>query len=342
LWQRLLLLFILLLFAAGFYAIYKFSGSTSGPGKGRDKTIAVLPFENIGGNTGDAWLGDVLTEAIISQLSKVSDLEVRSRTSLLQYKGTAKPISVISREIDANFIIEGSYQVIGESYRVTVKLVNARKDRQLWSEVFDGTWDDIRNMQTEIAIETATKLQAVLTPEEKASIERDPTKNSGAYINYLSANALSDNAIYFLMSGNKFVDSISFASAISMYDKAIEDDSLFALAYAKRSIARSWGLRSGQLDASHIEKCKADADMALSIEKGLTEARIAQGFYYYYCTGDYHEALTHFRLAAELDPENYQPLFYMAMVYRMTGDWTPLSFTISVSHSTICTAMIQQ
>ncbi|MRR19114.1 hypothetical protein EG827_02880 [bacterium] len=321
LWQRLVLLFTLLLFATGIYAIYKFSGSTSGSGKARDKTIAVLPFDNIGGKTGDAWLGDVLTEAIISQLSKVNDLEVRSRTSLMQYKGTAKPISVISREINANYIIEGSYQVINESYRVTVKLVNARKDEQLWSEVFDGTWDDIRKMQTEIAIETATKLQAVLTPEEKASIERDPTKNPGAYFNYLSANALSDNAIYFLMSGNKFVDSISFASAIAMYDKAIEDDSLFALAYARRSVARSWGLRSGQLDASHIEKSKADADMALNIDEDLAEARIAQGFYYYYCTGDYHEALTHFRIASELDPENYQPLFYMAMVYRMTGDW---------------------
>ena len=317
----LLVLITLLLFAAGLYAIYKFSGSSPGSGKAHDKTIAVLPFDNIGGKTEDAWLGDVLTEAVISQLSKVSELAVRSRTSLLQYKGTAKPISLISREINANYIIEGSYQIIGKSYRITVKLVNARKDEQLWSEVFDGTWDDIRSMQTEIAIETASKLQAVLTPEERASIEKDPTKNPGAYINYLSANALSDNALYFLMSGNKFIDSISFVSAIAMYDKAIEDDSLFALAYAKRSIARSWGLRSGQLDASHIEKCKADADMALSIENELAEARIALGFYYYYCTRDFHEALTHFRLAAELDPDNYQPLFYMAMVYRMTGDW---------------------
>ncbi|MDZ7634719.1 MAG: hypothetical protein U5L72_09995 [Bacteroidales bacterium] len=298
-----------------------FRAALSGSGNPREKTIAVLPFDNIGGKAGDAWLGDVLTEAVISQLCKVNELAVRSRTSLLQYKGTAKPISLISREINADYIIEGSYQIINESYRITVKLVNARKDEQLWSEVFDGTWDDIRSMQTEIALKTASKLQAVLTPEERASIEKDPTKNTGAYINYLSANALSDNAIYYLLSGNKFIDSISFVSAIAMYDKAIEDDPRFALAYAKRSIARSWGLRSGQLDASHIEKCKADADMALSIEEGLAEARIAQGFYYYYCTREYHEAMTHFRLAADLDPDNYQPLFYMAMVYRMTGDW---------------------
>jgi TolB-like protein/Tfp pilus assembly protein PilF len=319
--QGILLLTALMLFAAAIYAIYKFSGSTAGSGKSREKTIAVLPFDNIGGSAGNDWLGDVLTEAIVSQLSKIKELEVRSRTSLLQYKGTARPITQISREINANYIIEGSYQIINESYRITIKLLNARKDEQLWSEVFDGTWDDIRNMQTEIAMETADRLQAVLTPEEKASIEKDPTKNPGAYINFLSANTLSDNAIYFLLSGNKFIDSISFASAIAMYDKAIEADPLFALAYAKRSIARSWGLRSGQLDASHIEKSKADADRALNIENELAEGHIARGFYYYYCTDEYDEALKHFTLAADLQQESYQPEFYMAMVYRMTGDW---------------------
>ena len=106
-----------------------------------------------------------------------------------------------------------------------------------------------------------------------------------------------------------------------MYDRAIRNDPGFALAYAKRSIARSWGLHTGQLDKSHIDKCKADADKAFELDRDLADAQVALGFYYYYCTEDYQKAINHFRTAEEMDPGNYQPTFYMAMVYRKTGDW---------------------
>ncbi|MBE0680200.1 MAG: tetratricopeptide repeat protein, partial [Bacteroidales bacterium] len=147
------------------------------------------------------------------------------------------------------------------------------------------------------------------------------TRSAGAYKDYLTANVLSDNALYYLLAGNKFVDSISFASAISMYDKAIKEDPDFALAYAKRAIARSWGYYTRQLDTSHIAKCRFDAEMAFDLENNLAETRVALGFYNYYCTGDYKEALSQFILAAEMDPANYQPPFYMAMVYRKMGEW---------------------
>ena len=106
-----------------------------------------------------------------------------------------------------------------------------------------------------------------------------------------------------------------------MYDKAIMDDPGFALAYAKRSIARSWGYHTGQLDTSHFALCKADAEKAFEIEKDLVDARIALGFYYYYCAEDYQKALDHFTAASEIDPANYQPPFYKAMVYRKMGEW---------------------
>lgn len=312
---------ILLALAAMTYALFRSNGIMSGSGKVYEKSIAVLPFENIGADNENIWLGDALTEEVISQLCKINDLVVRPRTSVMRFRETTKSIPDIGEELGTNYIIEGSYQIFNEIVRITVKLINARKDEQLWSNVFEGTWDALHSMQTDIAIKTASSLEAVLTPEEKARIEKDPTRSAGAYKDYLTANVLSDNALYYLLAGNKFVDSISFASAISMYDKAIDEDPGFALAYARRAIARSWGYYTGQLDTSQIAKCKADAEMAFDLENNLAEARVALGFYNYYCTGDYKEALSQFGMAKEMDPANYQPPFYMAMVYRKMGEW---------------------
>ncbi len=312
---------ILITVAALTYALFRSNGIMSGSGKVYEKSIAVLPFENIGAAGDNLWLGDALAEEVISQLCKINDLKVRPRTSVMRFRETTKSIPDIGEELGTNYIIEGSYQIFNEIIRITVKLINARKDEQLWSNVFEGTWDALHSMQTDIAIKTASSLEAVLTPEEKARIEKDPTRSAGAYKDYLTANVLSDNALYYLLAGNKFVDSISFPAAISMYDKAIDEDPDFALAYAKRAIARSWGYYTRQLDTSHIAKCRFDAEMAFDLENNLAETRVALGFYNYYCTGDYKEALSQFILAAEMDPANYQPPFYMAMVYRKMGEW---------------------
>ncbi|MDF1560123.1 MAG: tetratricopeptide repeat protein [Bacteroidales bacterium] len=312
---------IIAAFAALIFALSKFIGNLSAAGRVDNKSIAVLPFENIGADEDNLWLGDALTEEVISQLCKINDLVVRPRTSVMKYRKATKSIPDIGQELRANYIIEGSYQIFNEIVRITVKLINVRMDEQIWSDIFEGTWDALHGMQTDIAIKTASILEAVLTPEEKARIEKNPTGSAGAYKDYLKANVLSDNALYYLLSGNKFVDSISFAAAIAMYDKAIDEDPGFALAYAKRAIARSWGIHAGQLDTSHVAKCKADAFKAFELENDLAEARVALGFYNYYCIRDYIEALAQFSLAAEMDPANYQPPFYMAMVYRKMGEW---------------------
>ena len=320
--RRALLSFLILITVAALtYALFRSNGIMSGSGKPHEKSIAVLPFENIGADKENIWLGDALTEEVISQLCKINDLIVRPRTSVLKYRTTTKSIPDIGQELRTNYIIEGSYQIVNEIVRITVNLISTRDDEQLWSNVFNGTWNTLHGMQTDIAIMTAATLEAVLTPEEKARIEKDPTRSAGAYKDYLKANVLSDNALYYLLAGNKFVDSISFAAAISMYDKAIIEDPGFALAYARRAIARSWGYHTGQLDDTHVAICKADADKAFDLDNDLAEARVALGFYNYYCIGDYREALTQFGMAAEMDPADYQPPFYMAMVYRKMGDW---------------------
>ncbi len=315
-------IFILLCAALSYFILrdIKKDQNTRGSPK-QEKTIAVLPFVNMGDDNEHAWFGDAITDEIITQLYKINELKVRSRTSVMRYRSSSKPIPSIGKELNANYIIEGSTQIFRDQIKIRVQLIDARKDEPLWGDTFSGSWDDLLKMQTEIAMQTASNLKAVLTPEEKLKIAKDPTKNSTAYMNYLSANVLSDNALYYLMVGNKFVDSISFFSAIKMYDRAIENDPGFALAYARRAIARSWGFYVRQLDKSHIEKCRNDINAALNIDKDLVDAQIALGFYYFYCLKDNQKALLHFRNASEKSPGNYQPIFYMAMVYRKTGNW---------------------
>jgi len=323
--KRGILLTTVLLIMTGFYAIYKLAGNDAGLGNHREKSIAVLPFEQFGNDKENIWLGDAIAAELINQLSNIRVFSLRPINAVLRYKGNLKNFPEIGKEVNANYIIEGSYLKTGEKFRISVNLVDARKNEQIWGKTYEPAWADMSAMHADIAEQIASNLKTVPLPEEKAKIEKSPTKNAVAYMNYLSANVESQKAISFYFSGNQFIDSLNltsnFSSAIVMYDRAIGNDPNFALAYAKRSIARSWGLHTGQLDETQIEKCKADADRALELDKNLADAQVALGFYYYYCTEDYQEAITHFRKAAEMEPGNYQPTFYMAMVYRKTGDW---------------------
>lgn len=323
--QRVILLMTFLLFLAGLYAIFKFSGNDAGLGRPREKSIAVLPFEQLGDDKENIWLGDALAAELINQLSNISVFRLRPINSVLRYKGNLKTFPDIGREVNANYVIEGSYLKIDEKFRINVNLIDAKKNEQIWGKSYEPTWADMSEMHVDIAEQIASILKTVPSPEEKAKIEKNPTRNAVAYMNYLSANVESQKALSFYFSGNQFIDSLNlasnFSSAITMYDRAIRNDPNFALAYAKRSIARSWGFHTGQLDESHIDKCKADADKAFELDKDLADAQVALGFYYYYCTEDYQEAISHFRTAADMDPGNYQPPFYMAMVYRKMGDW---------------------
>lgn len=151
-------------------------------------------------------------------------------------------------------------------------------------------------------------------------METDLIKNPDAYLNYFKANAGLLSAM-----GNKFPDPAGFRLVIDLYDKAIEKDSAFAIAYAKRAIALSWGIHSGEIDAANCEKCWSDIEIASKIDPNLPQVYIAMGFYYYYCKKDYKNAIDSFNNASLKDPDNYQPLFYMAMVQRILGKWDEVS-----------------
>ncbi len=286
------------------------------------KTLAIIPLGYPYNDTALKNYGDIFTEAIHDKLGEVKRLTVRPRISVLQYRDTKKSLNTISKELDVNYVIVGNIRREVDDIVLWIELVSIKVNRQLWSGEY--IWDKDRLSQTVYSIiqVVASNLKTSLTTEEIKLIETEPTKNAEANLNYTFANVISYDAWSSFSMGNRLMQSTSFLSAIETYDKAIEGDSLFAKAYANRAIARSWGYYTGELDNTHIDKCLEDINKALEINSDLPEAQNALGFYYYYCIEDLEKAIEHFNIAAEKNPQDYRPMFYMSIVYRKMGEWS--------------------
>ncbi|HAM11653.1 MAG: hypothetical protein A2X05_10705 [Bacteroidetes bacterium GWE2_41_25] len=286
------------------------------------KRIAILFSTDITSDTSFRYVGDIYAETIHSKIKAIKRITVKPRINMLQYRESEKPLANIRQELSADYLLYGNIERDNNDIKLWFTLISEKHDKELWSKEYQWDRNMISNNSTEIVHKVADYLKSGLSSEELNTIESDPSANAEATLNYTIANAISYNAWSSYAMGNRLLESVSFSSAISSYDKAIENDSLFAEAYAKRAIARSWGYYTGQLDSTHIEKCGADINKALEINKELPDAQIAMGFYYYYCEkNSLKNALYHFRIASEKSPGDYQPLFYMAMVYRKMGEW---------------------
>ena len=282
-------------------------------------SLAILPFRCAGNDLELISSGEILAESALIKLHMLKSLTLRSPISTSQYRGTNKTLRTIRKELNVSYLVDGRIRREGDKILIFVDLVDA-KEKELWAKEFSWENDQISGITSEITRNLAFWCNAGPSPEELIKIDSDPTKNSNAYLKYISANVISNDA-FSSVTGSALTDSSGFRKAVSDYDNAIKYDPDFAQAYARRAIVLAWGYKTGQFDASYIKKCREDIDKALKINKDLTEAQIALGFYYYYCEIDYQKALVHFNRAAIKEPENYQPLFYMALVYRKTGDW---------------------
>jgi TolB-like protein len=259
-----------------------------------EKTVAVLPFENLSGNKEDDWFGEAMTDETIMQLYKIKELVVRSRTSVMQYKETAKTIPVIGKELNVNYIIEGSVQKIENQVRISVTLVNALTDNHLWGEIYERKWEDISSLQSIIAKQIAEKLEAVLTPEEKTQIEKTPTNNPVAYNSYLQGRFF----------WNKRTAG-ALKKSIEYFSTAVKEDPEYALAYAGLAdayyILAWWGWYprvEGYL------KAKEYALKALNIDKNLADAHAILGTLFCWSEWKWDEAAKELKLAIELNPNN--------------------------------------
>jgi len=292
--------------------------------KNIERTIAVIPFTNPDNDDDLKRFAVGSMDAIITKLQEIKSLTVRGRLSSLQYLDTKKPIDELRKELKTNYLVEISLRRTSKELKLWIGLTKTKNNKELWANIYDINEEQLMPLFTKVVQIIARNLNVNFSEEEILNLEKDLTKNPDAYVNYLSGNAR-----LFMAMGEKFIDSSSFISAINLYDKAIESDPDFAVAYARRSIARSWGIHAKQLSPVNNEKCLSDIIIASRINKDLPDVEIARGFYYYYCKKDYANALQSFNSALIRNPEDYQPLFYMAMVYRAMGDWQRLYVLIN-------------
>jgi TolB-like protein/class 3 adenylate cyclase len=190
------------------------------------KSIAVLPFDNLSRDPNNAYFADGVQDEILTNLARVADLKVISRTSVMQYKsGIARDLRKISHELGVANVLEGTVQRSGNRVRVNAQLVDARTYRQLWGETYDGDLADVFAIQSEIAERIVSQLKSKLSPQEKASIEQKPTADLVAHDSYIRAKTLLSTAVFSTPLQEGLVE------AVRLLNSAIERDPAFALAY---------------------------------------------------------------------------------------------------------------
>ena len=278
-----------------------------------EKSIAVLPFENRSDEKENAYFADGVQSEILTDLAKIEDLRVISRTSVMQYKtGVARNVREIGQQLGVAHLLEGSVQRAGNRVRVTAQLVDARTDTQQWAERYDRDLADVFAIQSEIAKAIADQLQAKLSPQEKARVEEIPTGNTEAYTFYLRANQIERNPDTLLE---------DYKTAEQLYMQAIALDPNFALAHARLASTCAEIFHFYEPTDAWKTKARAEADTALQLEPDLAEAHFALGQYIYWIDQDYDLALDQFQIASRLAPSNGDIGRLIAAIERRHGKW---------------------
>jgi len=275
------------------------------------KSIAVLPFDNIGGANENVAFTDGIHDDIITHLQKIGDLTPISRTSVLGYRDTNKNLRQIADELGVATVLEGGVQRSGNRVRINAQLIDAETDEHLWAETYeeDLTAENIFAIQTNIAQRIASALKAQLSPEESERIAARPTENLQAYEQYQAAKQFTTHN-----------EEPLIRVKVRMYEEAIELDPDFALAHAAVSLFYGNLYVSFGRDEEDLSKAKVHADRALELDPDLAEAHSALGQYYYKGFRDYERALEHLAVARELSPNGSSYNWIMAIERRM-GDW---------------------
>jgi TolB-like protein/Flp pilus assembly protein TadD len=276
-----------------------------------EKSIAVLPFENFSDKPENAYFADGIQDDILTNLSKIGDLKVISRTSVMGYRDKPKSLREIGKELGVSAILEGSVRSDGKRVRVNVQLINAQNDRHLWAEDYDRELTDVFEIQTDLAQNIATELKAQLSPNEKATIERRPTQKNEAYLAYVEAHNLQA----------AMEDRAKLTQARQLYERAIELDPKFVLAIANLSILHSWFYHTLQPIDAERKSAKDYADRALALAPDLPEAHLAKGYSLYYGARDFEGALREFGVAQRGLPNDSDIYLVIGAIQRRQGKW---------------------
>ena len=275
-----------------------------------DKSIAVLPFQNLSDDPQNAYFADGIQDDVLTSLSKIGDLRVISRTSVMQYRDKAANVRDIGKALGVSNVLEGSVRRAGNKVRVNVQLIDANSDEHVWANDYDRDVTDVFAIQSDLAQKIAEALQAKLSPGEKSMMERKPTENGEAYLAFVQAHNLSC----------AFEDLEKLKQSEQLYARAIELDPNFALAIARYSQLESWLLHEGDRAPERRDKARTLAERALQLQPDLPEAHLALGFSYYYGDNNYDAALREFEIAQRGLPNESEVYLAIGAIQRRQGN----------------------
>jgi TolB-like protein/Flp pilus assembly protein TadD len=286
------------------------AGSTQAlPVKQAEKSIAVLPFTNVGEDSDTDYFVDGFQEDILTNLAKVSDLKVISRTSVLAYGGTITNAREIGKTLGVSFLLEGSVQKAGDRMRLNVRLVDARSEREVWAEQYDRQAGDVFAIQTELSKAIIAQLRARLSQPEQAAIEARPTQDLLAYDFYLQAKE------------SFFQD--NYVRATQLLEASLLRDPQFALAYCLLAEVHLYAYRySGDMTPGRLAKAKEAADTALRLRPDLPESHLANAQFYFYGLRDFEKAREELTATAGAPIDQAKFLEMAALIEQRLGQWS--------------------
>jgi eukaryotic-like serine/threonine-protein kinase len=285
-----------------------------------EKSIAVLPFENLSKDEENAFFAGGVQDEILTNLAKVADLKVISRTSVMKYKsGLERNLREIAKALGVSHVVEGSVQRAGGKVRVNAQLVDTRTDKHLWGQTYDRDLADIFAIQSEIAQKIADQLEAKISPREKATITEQPTKDLAAYDLYVRATALSDRAAYTLNAQEQAKDDLQ---VVDLLNQAVARDPAFLLAYCRLAEAHDdVYLDNVDHTPNRLALARAAIDAAFRLKPDSGEAHLALAVHFYHGYWDYDRARDELAIAVRTLPNNARLFECSGLIDRRQNRW---------------------
>ncbi len=276
----------------------------------------MLPFENLSGDSNNAYFAEGIQEEILTRLAKIADLKVISRTSTSRYKSKPDNLTEIAKELGVANILVGSVQKAADQVRVNVQLINAQTESHLWAESYDQKLTDIFGLESHVAKRVAASLQAKLTGGEEQALAVKPTSNPEAYDAYLRGLAFETRNL-------SAAGQAPSSEAIGFYERAVLLDPNFAVAWARlsRVYAHMYFNRVDAADAAHGEAAKRALENAQRLDPYSPETLLALGYYQFRVLGDYASARATFDRASKALPGKSEVREALALVVRREGHW---------------------
>jgi TolB-like protein/Tfp pilus assembly protein PilF len=302
------LLLVIALLIVGRFPLYRQTGDSI-----PQKSIAVLPLENLSGDPDNAYFADGIQEEILTRLAGIADLKVISRSSTQRYQSKPRNLGEIAKQLGVANILEGSVQRAADQVRVNVQLVNAQTDSHLWAETYDRKLTDIFSVESDIAKGIAAALQAKLTGREEQALAVKPTNNPEAYDAYLRGLAFEGRSLYSVQ---------TLREAKGFYERAVQLDPNFALAWARLSRADAFlYFSSADQTSARRDAAKSALENAQKLQPNSSETLLALGYYQYWVLRDYGLAKTTFKRVQKMLPGSSDVLNGLGAVSRREGHW---------------------